>query len=83
MRTVKIIALTLLLGACTAQGAAYKAAVVQAATKTADLLLADAEFIMCRGASVGAIRRRYWTSDDRASAWRTLCSQAIPDGVGE
>jgi len=41
-----------------------------------DETLETAEFTQCRGASVGAVARRYWQDADRREAWATLCSTA-------
>jgi hypothetical protein len=35
-----------------------------------------AEFVLCQGISVGAWRRAYGDSQDRADAWRRLCAEA-------
>ncbi len=35
--------------------------------------LVNAEFFVCRAASVGSVQRRYGRSADLAEAWRTLC----------
>jgi len=35
--------------------------------------LVNSEWFICRAASVGAVRRRYATSADKAEAWRALC----------
>ena len=35
--------------------------------------LANAEFFICRGASVGSVQRRYGRDTDTAEAWRVLC----------
>lgn len=45
-----------------------------------DTGLENAEFFICRGASVGAVMRRYGSDVEKAQAWRTLCT-ADPDGV--
>lgn len=47
-------------------------AVKQAATAN-DEALKSAEFIVCKGASVGSIRRVYGAKE-KAIAWRALCS---------
>ena len=35
--------------------------------------LANAEFFICRAASVGSVQRRYGRSAETAEAWRVLC----------
>jgi hypothetical protein len=45
-----------------------------------DELLTQAEFFVCQGASVGAIQRRYRTSQEY-QAWQNFCAvQAQRDG---
>lgn len=65
----------LFLAACglTPQGNAFRSALTGTATKMMDEGLINAEFFMCRAASVGSIQRRYGQSTDLAAAWRTLC----------
>ena len=41
--------------------------------QTADIVLADAEFVMCRGITVGAWVRHYGRDAVLAEAWKTLC----------
>lgn len=38
-----------------------------------------AEWELCQGASVGAIRERYGVSNDRINAWRRLCADQSSD----
>jgi len=35
--------------------------------------LANAEFFICRAASVGSVQRRYGRSAETAAAWRAIC----------
>lgn len=39
--------------------------------------LAIAEFAICYGASVGSIKRRYWSNERKAKAWAELCREEI------
>lgn len=45
--------------------------------QTADRILADTEFIMCRGISVGAWVRRYGRDQVLADAWKTICGSDL------
>ena len=53
-------------------GCAYKGDVIRYAAEANDTAVADAEFVLCRGASVGSIRRAYGTPD-RTQVWKDLC----------
>jgi len=74
-RWIPVLGLMLFLGACglTPQGSALRAALTGTATQAMDEGLINAEFFMCKAASVGSIQRRYGQSEDLADAWRTLC----------
>ena len=50
-----------------------RAGVVQRGATVADKALEDAEFLLCRAATVGSVVRRYGVSTDKADAWRTIC----------
>ena len=45
--------------------------------ETADRVLADAEFLMCRGVSVGAWVRRFGRDAALADAWKTICESEL------
>ena len=45
--------------------------------QTANRVLADAEFVMCRGVSVGAWVRKYGRDAALAEAWKTLCGSEL------
>lgn len=47
--------------------------VVDEAGRINDQALLSAEFIICRGASVGSVRRNFG-SQERAELWRKLCT---------
>ncbi len=70
-----IAAVFLLLGAC---GSVYSSTVVDKAASSADDVLLAAEWTACYGASVGAVKRKYGQSVERAEAYKNYC-----DGVGE
>jgi len=54
---------------------------VQQAAKVNDEAVRVAEFALCHGASVGAIRRHYGTPD-RAAIWRSLCNSTDEFNLG-
>lgn len=66
--------LTLALALTLLAGCAYKEPIVAMAAKFNDTALSDAEFMICRGASVGAVRRAYGTPE-RAELWSDLCTE--------
>ena len=68
----------LVLASCglTPQGDALRAALAGSAAQAMDEGLINAEFFVCKAASVGSIQRRYGQSEDLTNAWRTLC---LPD----
>lgn len=53
------------------QAAAHKGAEISDSARD------RAEFMLCRGITVGSWVRRYGDSADLANAWRTLCSENI------
>ena len=44
--------------------------------------LENAEFFMCRAASVGSVLRRYFVDDEKRAAWVILCSD-VPVSLNE
>ena len=52
--------------------------VVDAGAEANDAALLSAEFVICRGASVGAVRRHYGTKE-MAAVWREFCQNADGD----
>lgn len=67
--------LALLLAACglTEAGNRVRGIAAEEGAKAYDEGLANAEFLICRAASVGSVQRRYGRSAETAQAWRTLC----------
>ena len=65
--------LVILLAGC-AQVETAKSLVSVEGAKIADNVRDDAEFILCRGMTIGAWVRGYGASADKAAAWRTLCA---------
>jgi hypothetical protein len=51
-------------------------------TRAYDEGLANAEFFICRAASVGSVQRRYGRSSETAEAWRVLCQGNSEAAVG-
>ena len=43
----------------------------------ADRVLADAEFVLCRGITVGAWVRRYGRDAALADGWKTICGSEL------
>ena len=78
LKWIPVLGLVLFMGACgfTSRGDALRAAFAGTAAQAMDEGLINAEFFMCKAASVGSIQRRYGQSEDLADAWRTLC---LPD----
>lgn len=52
---------------------------VQKSADTNDSLRQGAEFILCRGISVGAWIRAYGDNAIKAQAWRTICSEPVTE----
>ena len=42
--------------------------------------LENAEFFMCRAASVGSVLRRYFVDDEKRAAWVIICSD-VPSEI--
>ena len=68
-RYIPIYALLLLLSGCVG----VPSTVVDRGAEAMDKALIASEFVMCKGASVGSVQRRYGQSAELAAAWRTLC----------
>jgi hypothetical protein len=66
----------LLLTGCAQLDAAQSTIATQGA-KANDEALESAEFVICRGISVGAWMRRYGSDLEKSRAWRVLCSEQI------
>lgn len=45
--------------------------------EAADRILADTEFVLCRGIPVGAWARRYGRDQILADAWKTICGSEL------
>lgn len=75
MRIIFILLITILPG-CAYLDAARGLAVARG-EQVSDSARDNAEFMLCRGITVGAWLRRFGDSADLANAWRTLCSEQI------
>jgi len=71
---IAILAIAMLALAGCAQFDSAKGVAVNEATKVADEARDGAEFMLCRGMTVGAWVRAYGASADKANAWKTLCA---------
>lgn len=74
----------LVLGLCVAlSGCTAAAGLVEKAADVNDEAIRSAEFTICSGASIGAVRRQYDTTD-KVAAWRKLCLKDESDApIGE
>lgn len=72
-----VLALALLLGACATADTAREVVKLKGA-QAADQGLTDAEWLVCNAAPVGAVKRRYGQTVERADTYRDFC-----DGDGQ
>lgn len=72
MGAVVAMAAAFAVGGCARLSPELAALNIQGA-QAADKILADAEFVMCRGITVGAWTRRYGRDEQKAGAWKTIC----------
>lgn len=74
-RLMVMTGLALLLAACglTDTGTRARDVAVSEGARAYDEGLANAEFFICRAASVGSVQRRYGRNTDTAEAWHILC----------
>ena len=59
-------------------GCANLGELAQEGADAADKALVGAEFVVCRGDSVGAIMRRYAATPELWNAWLTICGYNAP-----
>ena len=78
-----ILTAAMLVSACgfTPEGNLIRSAVADKGAQAYDEGLGNAEWYICNAASIGSIRRRYGTSEDRAALYRSLCKQDLPGNV--
>ena len=72
MRRV-FLAVVLMLPLSFAAGCAQLAGSVEAVATANDSVLEAGEIVVCKGSSVGAVVRRYWSTQELADAWWDLC----------
>ena len=72
-----IIAAALFLGACSAD--AIRTTLSEGGAKFMDQALTDAEWVLCYGASIGSVKRRYGGS--KADTYNALCKPNGSDGI--
>ena len=67
--------LLLALGGCgfTSQGNQVRQGVATYGAQAMDEGLINAEWFVCKAASVGSVQRRYGTDPAKAQAWKALC----------
>ena len=82
IRVLPITLLALFLASCgfTSTGDRVRESAKQYGAQAMDEGLANAEFFICRAASVGSVYRRYGRSKETAEAWKTLCLHN-PDAI--
>ncbi len=69
MKLLIIVLLTLFIASCSTMSALFS----KGAELNDDALTA-AEAVICKAASIGSIMRRYGISEEKALAWKELCS---------
>ena len=78
---VLVLAVSVVLAGCSS---AHLRVATDAAARANDDVVESAMFAMCRGASVGSIRRKFNTHD-KAQLWLRLCAESVftPHAVRE
>ena len=72
MKTFLFIALLAMLGGCASVDVAKKAVALKGA-EISDMALKEAVWWTCQGSSVGAVKRMYGITSERASLYREFC----------
>lgn len=75
MRVILVIGVALLLGAC--GFTSIREVIKEGGAKVMDESLSDAEWWLCQGSSIGAIKRRY--GGGKSDAYNKLCEQGGKD----
>lgn len=68
--------LWLSLSGCTSLDA-FRSGIADHGAEVSDRALVDAQWLMCNAVSVGAWRRAFGNSPEKAAAWRTLCAETM------
>lgn len=68
-----VLALALTGCGLTPQGNAVRQGVATYGAQAMDEGLLNAEWFVCKAASVGSVQRRYGSSPEKAAAWKALC----------
>jgi hypothetical protein len=74
MRKISVFIIAMLMTGCGAVGA-YRGMVAETGADAADQALESAEWAMCNGVPVGAVKRRYNTEEKR-NAYNQICTDA-------
>ena len=79
MKPLIITLMLLAIAGCgfTPSGTAVRGAVKTYSAQAFDEGLKNAEYYICKVASIGAVSRRYGRSQDTADAWKMLCKGDI------
>lgn len=77
LKCLSIVVILSMIGGCsfTSAGDAYRTRVHQKSKKAAAVSLENAEWLLCRAASVGAVKDRYGISTNKSIAYHILCQQ--------
>jgi len=78
MSKIIVIVAALFLGACGSLDAA-RTAFSEGGAKVMDQALTDAEWVLCYGASIGSVKRKY--GGNKSGAYNDLCDQSSRDIV--
>lgn len=78
MRHAVLAFAVLFLSSCgfTPEGQAVRMAISEFGATAADAELANVEWALCNGVSVGAFKRRYGQSPEKVKAWQALCASS-------
>ena len=76
MRLSVMALIALLLSGCSGLDA-FRSGIADHGAEVSDRALVDAQWLMCNAVSVGAWRRAFGNSPEKAAAWRTLCAETM------
>ncbi len=81
---MKIIIMPLVLFAVAVlSGCGQGVAIRNAGAVAEDQLIDTAEWSICNAASVGSVRRKYGSDEEKAAAWRVICRSGDAQIIGE